>query len=164
MRQHHLFLAPGGHGGEEKAGFGAQPRVFDTILPCPGDISNNIGHVGASNFKMLLRSPIPKLILASGRPSRGVCPKAGRGGLGTEKVPGYSFICVYLERTVADKQSALPTRSFQSAVQDPESPNRVILFKGNFLSLGPSLSSEGKEQKPLNPYAPTYPQMHANTP
>ena len=46
-------------GGEEKAGFGAQPRDFDTILPCPGDISNNIRGCGASNFKVLLRNPIP---------------------------------------------------------------------------------------------------------
>ena len=34
-------------GGEEKAGFGAQPRDSDAILPCPRDISNNIEVFGA---------------------------------------------------------------------------------------------------------------------
>ena len=58
------FICVWALGGEEKAGFGAQPRDSDTILPCPGDISNNIGHVGASNFKMLLRNPNPQLYLA----------------------------------------------------------------------------------------------------
>ena len=48
-------------GGEEKAGFGAQPRDSDAILPCPGDISNNIRRFGASNFKMPFGNPIPQL-------------------------------------------------------------------------------------------------------
>ena len=54
--------------GEEKAEFGAQPRDFDAILPCPGDISNNFGVFGASSFKMLLRNPIPHWHLTSQGP------------------------------------------------------------------------------------------------
>ena len=63
----HLYV-DGLLGGEEKAGFGAQPQDFVTILRCPGDISNNIKGFGASNFKMLLRRPIPQWHLASQGP------------------------------------------------------------------------------------------------
>ena len=90
MRQHHLFLAPGALGGEEKAGFGAQPRDFDAMLPCPGDISNNIGGFAASNFKMLFRNPISPWHLA---PSSPYHEEAG-GGSHFWGIPGYSFICV----------------------------------------------------------------------
>ena len=60
LRKGYSFICVWALGGEEKAGFGAQPREFDTRLPCPGDISNNIKGFGASSFKMLLRSPIPQ--------------------------------------------------------------------------------------------------------
>ena len=63
--------------GEEKAGFGAQPRDFDAILPCPGDINNNTEHFGASSFKMLLRNPIPHPILAP----RGLFAERVKGGV-----------------------------------------------------------------------------------
>ena len=87
------FICVWALGGEEKAGFGAQPRDFDTILPCPGNISNNIKGFGASNFKMLLRSPIPQWYLAS----QGPLSEGGGGGeCHLEAVPGYSFICVYI--------------------------------------------------------------------
>ena len=94
-------------GGEEKAGFGAQPRDFDTILPCPGDISNNIGHVGASNFKMLLRNPNPQLYLAV--PGLDA-PRLG-GGLHFEKFPGYSFICVLEDRARFARASSSALRA-----------------------------------------------------
>ena len=55
-------------GGEEKAGFGAQPRDSDAILPSPGDISNNVRCFGASNFKMPFRTPNPHWHLASQGP------------------------------------------------------------------------------------------------
>ena len=89
------FICVWALGGEEKAGFGAQPRDFDTILPCPGNISNNIKGFGASSFKMLLRNPIPQLILASGSPWGPRTPKVKGGGLTFEKSPGYSFIGVW---------------------------------------------------------------------
>ena len=45
------------------------------------------------------------------------------------------FLSLSLEADRADKQSALPTRSFQSAVQSPESARKVISFKENEITL-----------------------------
>ena len=73
--------------------FGAKPRDFDAILPCPRDNSNNIGRFGASNLKCFSETLIPTL---SKSPQGPRSPKGeGGGGLEFEQFPGYSFICVW---------------------------------------------------------------------
>ena len=86
-------------GGEEKAGFGAQPRDFDTILPCSGDISNNIKGFGASNFNMLLRGPIPQWYLAS----RGAVPLSLGGGSALFGQFGLIHLDMYIESVYSER-------------------------------------------------------------
>ena len=103
--------------GEEKAGFGAQPRDSDAILPSPGDISNNVRCFGASNFQMPVRTFNPQWHLASRRAQYRRLGEKGLHFLATPGLFSYIYTCTHLD----GKRHEGSPRHVKSPHQEPTS-------------------------------------------